>query len=142
MIKIYSIRGQVESVRIFRLGVLSARCLFTGGSVNESGIVPAIYSTNNPITQAVIESSKLFKDGVVQLQESIEEESDLQVPDSESEGDDTSKSGMDFPEVTNSQAAKAILMAEPYNVPLVELQNKEATKAKAAELGVTFSNWN
>lgn len=142
MIKTYAIRGQVESVKVFRLGALSARCLFTGGSVNESGIVPAIYSTNNPITQAVIESSKLFKEGIVQLQECIEEESDLLVTDSETEDEDTSKAGMDFPEVTNSQAAKAILMAEPYNVPLVELGNKEAVKAKASELGVTFSNWN
>ena len=37
--------------------------------------------------------------------------------------------------------ARSILMGEPYKVPLSELQNKVAVRAKADELGVSFPNW-
>ena len=44
-------------------------------------------------------------------------------------------------EVTNMQQARALLMAEPYNCPLSQLQNKGAVKAAAQEKGVSFPNW-
>lgn len=46
-----------------------------------------------------------------------------------------------FSDVKNSQQAKAILIGEPYNVPLADLGNKQAILDKAAELNVVFSNW-
>ena len=54
----------------------------------------------------------------------------------ESSGEDNK-----FSDVKNSQQAKAILMGEPYNVPLADLGNKQAILNKAAELNVVFSNW-
>lgn len=149
MIKVYEIKGVVECSRVFRLGKLCARCDFSGGAVNETGIVPAVYSTNNPVTQAVIENSEHFKQGRIVVQSVITEPSDemedrlankqaLKTPKSEL---DKGK-GYDFPDVKNSQMAKDILMAEPYNVSLAELANKTAIQAKAAELNITFSNWN
>ena len=44
-------------------------------------------------------------------------------------------------EVTNMQQARAVLMAEPYNCPLAQLQNKSAIKAMAQEKGISFPNW-
>ena len=46
-----------------------------------------------------------------------------------------------FVNVTNMQQARSMLMAEPYNVSLSELQNKQAVRGKAEELGVSFPNW-
>ena len=76
MIKIYEIKGVVECSRVFRIGALTVRCNFSGGAVNESGMVPAIYSTKNPITQVMIENSDSFKSGRIRLQSVIQEESD------------------------------------------------------------------
>ena len=44
-------------------------------------------------------------------------------------------------EVTNMQQARAVLMAEPYNCQLAQLQNKSAIKAVAQEKGISFPNW-
>lgn len=149
MIKVYEIKGVVECSRVFRLGKLCARCDFSGGAVNESGIVPAVYSTNNPVTQAVIENSEPFKQGRIAIQSVIIEPSDEMENQHSNEKKMESEKGKldegkgaDFPEVKNSQMAKDILMTEPYNVSLAELTNKTAIQAKAAELNITFSNWN
>lgn len=150
MIKVYEIKGVVECSRVFKIGNLCVRCNFSGGSVNETGIVPAVYSTNNPVTQAVIENSEPFKKGRISIQSVIIESSDEadihHSDEKEAEGKqasgDAGDTGTDFPEVKNSQMAKDILMAEPYNVSLAELPNKAAIQAKAAELNIVFSNWN
>lgn len=144
MIKIYEIKGVVECSRVFRIGALSVRCDFSGGAVNESGMVPAIHSTNNPITQAVIENSDCFKSGRIRLQSVIQEESDKEEKQEDVKPkDDEPKDGAnDFPEVKNSQMAKDVLMSEPYNVSLAELGNKAAILQKADELNINFPNWN
>lgn len=139
MIKIYEIKGVVECSRVFRIGALTVRCNFSGGAVNESGMVPAIYSTKNPITQVMIENSDSFKSGRIRLQSVIQEESDKE----EKQEDGKPKDGAnDFPEVKNSQMAKDVLMSDPYNVSLAELGNKAAILQKADELNINFPNWN
>ena len=148
MIKIYEIKGVVECSRVFRIGALTVRCNFSGGAVNESGMVPAIHSTNNPITQAVIENSDCFKSGRIRLQSVIQEESDKEEKQEESDKEEKQEDGKpkdganDFPEVKNSQMAKDVLMSEPYNVSLAELGNKAAILQKADELNINFPNWN
>ena len=139
MIKIYEIKGVVECSRVFRIGALTVRCNFSGGAVNESGMVPAIYSTKNPITQVMIENSDSFKSGRIRLQSVIQEKSDKE----EKQEDGKPKYGAnDFPEVKNSQMAKYVLMSDPYNVSLAELGNKAAILQKADELNINFPNWN
>jgi hypothetical protein len=44
-------------------------------------------------------------------------------------------------DVTNMQQARSYLMAEPYNCPLSQLQNKGAVKVAAQANGVSFPNW-
>jgi hypothetical protein len=46
-----------------------------------------------------------------------------------------------FPEVTNMQQARSVLMASPYNCTLAQLQTKNAIKAVAQANGVTFPDW-
>lgn len=155
MIKVYEIRGVVECSRVFRIGKLTVRCDFSGGAVNESGIVPAVYSTNNPMTQAIIENSESFKRGYVNIQTSIKEASDsVNIADKndpkEKEVNETkvtteinmTDGKTDYPDVKNSNMAKEVLMNEPYKIPLSELTNKATIQTKASELNVTFSNWN
>lgn len=135
MNKVYEIVGIVESSRAFKIGNKTFRCMFSGGAVNESGSTPAVFITNDFITQSVIESSKDFAEGIIKLKKVFESDNkNVQVHD-----DVETKS--DFPDVTNSQMAKSILMNEPYNVALAELPNRSAIVNKATELHVTFSNW-
>jgi len=133
----YEIKGAVERSCVFKINRAHIRLNFEGGSISSRGIIPAQYSTDKEIIQNAIESSPLYKSGVISKGDvyETEEESDEEVT-----ATDTA-SGCDYPEVINMQKAKEILMAEPYNVSLADLQNKEAVIAKAAKLGITFSNW-
>lgn len=169
MIKTYSIYGIVSAQKIFRKANIVKRCEFSGGAVNESSVIPAIYTTNDEITQVLIEVSKEYKDGYIRTESSIEEEKDVKArleakkkaeaeaakKEAEAEttsgdqegdgsagsGDDSGDEGVkDYPDVTNTNMAKEILISSHGATP-AELQNKTAILAKAAELGVTFSNW-
>ena len=46
-----------------------------------------------------------------------------------------------YADVSNMQQARAVLMGEPYMVPLSELQTKAAVRNKADEGGVSFPGW-
>lgn len=135
----YEIRGQIERSCYFRVGKALLRVDFTGGSINSAGMTPANYVTDNPLYQKAIEESEQFRNGeiVIGATEKIEDKvADTNVVASEENG----KKEV-IVSVTNVQQARGILMGEPYKVPLSELQNKVAVRAKADELGVSFPNW-
>ena len=46
-----------------------------------------------------------------------------------------------YPDVTNIQQARSVLMNAPYNCTLAQLQNKNAIKAVAHDMGVAFPAW-
>ncbi|MBQ3539074.1 MAG: hypothetical protein IJA46_04515 [Bacteroidaceae bacterium] len=136
----YEIRGQIERNCFFRIGSALVRMEFTGGAVNSAGIVPAQYITDNPLYQRAIENSADFRNGVIKRGSVVNidkadenEPTDASVVMSEDENT--------YHDVTNTQQARAILMAEPYKCPLSELQNKVSVRAKAQELGVKFPDW-
>ncbi|MBQ5705863.1 MAG: hypothetical protein IIV73_04560 [Bacteroidaceae bacterium] len=135
----YEIRGQIERSCYFRVGKALLRVDFTGGSINSAGMTPANYVTDNPLYQKAIEESEQFRNGeiVIGATEKIEEKV--------AEGDAASAEANSKKEVivsvTNVQQARSILMGEPYKIPLSELQNKVAIRAKADELGISFPNW-
>lgn len=132
----YEIHGQIERNSYFRIGKALVRIEFTGGSINSTGILPAQYTTENPLFQRAIENSDAFrcgeiKRGRVEVLESENEES-AGVEEKEAEV---------FTSVTNMQQARSLLMAAPYNCALSELQNKNAIKAVAEQKGISFPNW-
>lgn len=135
----YEIRGQIERSCYFRVGKALLRVDFTGGSINSAGMTPANYVTDNPLYQKAIEESEQFRNGeiVIGATEKIEEKV--------AEGDAASAEANTKKEVivsvTNVQQARSILMGEPYKIPLSELQNKVAVRAKGDELGISFPNW-
>ena len=132
----YEIHGQIERNSYFRIGKALVRIEFTGGSINSTGILPAQYTTENPLFQRAIENSDAFrcgeiKRGRVEVLESENEES----AGVEEKGAEV------FTSVTNMQQARSLLMAAPYTCALSELQNKNAIKAVAEQKGISFPNW-
>lgn len=130
----YEIIGQVERNCFFRVGKAMLRVEFTGGAVNSSGIYPALYVTDNPLYQSVIEASDDFKRGVIRRGNVEEIAQETEVKDEE--GEDNV-----YPEVTTLQQARQLLIAEPYCCPMASLQNKVAVKEAAKEKNVKFPNW-
>lgn len=135
----YEIRGQIERSCYFRVGKALLRVDFTGGSINSAGMTPANYVTDNPLYQKAIEESEQFRNGeiVIGATEKIEEK----VSEANAASAEANSKKEVIVGVTNVQQARSILMGEPYKIPLSELQNKVAIRAKADELGISFPNW-
>ena len=127
----YEIHGQVERSSFFRVGKALIRVEFTGGMINSTGSYPAQYSTDNPLYQQAIEASEAFRKG--EIKRGKVENSVVAA--------EQAKELTPYAEVTNLQQARSVLIAEPYNCSLSELQNKAAVKAVADEMGVSFPNW-
>lgn len=138
----YEIHGQIERNSYFRIGKALVRIEFTGGSINSTGVYPAYYVTENALFQQAIENSDAFRNGEIKRGrvELIKEPCDIAGKD---EGDTYPvENALDtFSEVSNMQQARSVLMSEPYNCTLAQLQNKNMIKAVALEKGVTFPNW-
>ena len=134
----YEIRGQIERSCYFRVGKALLRVDFTGGSINSAGMTPANYVTDNPLYQKAIEESEQFRNGeiVIGATEKIEEK----VAEANAASAEANSKKEVIVSVTNVQQARSILMGEPYKIPLSELQNKVAIRAKADELGISFPN--
>ena len=136
----YEIRGQIERNCFFRIGSAMVRVEFSGGAVNSAGIVPAQYSTDNPLYQSAIENSADFRNGVIKRGAEQIIEDDIQEQDKETAVEENVDVNS-FPSGANTHQARAVLMAAPFKCQLSELQNKHSVRAKADELGVKFPNW-
>ena len=134
----YEIHGQIERNSYFRIGKALVRIDFTGGAINSTGIYPAQYTTDNPLFQRAIECSDAFRCGEIKRGrvEVIEDKNKAVETATEPETQCDVAT-----EVTNMQQARAFLMAEPYNCPLSQLQNKNAIKSVAKANSVSFPNW-
>lgn len=134
----YEIHGQIERNCYFRIGKALVRIEFAGGAINSTGIYPAQYTTDNPLFQRAIECSDAFRCGEIKRGrvEVIEDKSNAAETPAEPEVQCDVAT-----EVTNMQQARAYLMAEPYNCPLSQLQNKNAVKSVAKANSVSFPNW-
>lgn len=134
----YEIHGQIERNSYFRIGKALVRIDFTGGAINSTGVYPAQYTTDNPLFQRAIENSDAYrcgeiKRGRVEVIEGNDVSQDSKV--------ETATECNVVSEVTNMQQARAFLMAEPYNCPLSQLQNKNSIKSVAKANSVSFPNW-
>lgn len=133
----YEIHGQIERNCYFRIGKALVRIEFSGGSINSTGVYPAHYVTDNALFQKAIENSEIFRNGEIKRGrvEIIKEEGDEALPAT------NENNVQNYPEVTNMQQARTVLMNAPYNCTLAQLQNKSAIKAVANEVGVAFPAW-
>lgn len=60
--KTYGVRGLIEWKMALRVDSRTCvRVNFTGGSMGSNGVVPAKYTTDNPVVQHLIENSVHFR---------------------------------------------------------------------------------
>lgn len=62
----------MEWVALIECGKATVKVHFSGGSLTGYGVTPAEFTTQNPMTQAIIENSKEFKSGKIFLLRAIE----------------------------------------------------------------------
>lgn len=122
------------------------RINFQDGIINAQGVVPASFTTSDPVVQTAIENHEMYLKGRIKLVKKykigeVETEISSQPSKSESPAPETPQDGSTaYEDVKNAQTAKEVLIRE-FNVPIIELQDKESIKSKAKELGVSFPNW-
>lgn len=152
-LKKYIVRGQISASMVVRFGEAKERINFDGGSLTELGVRSAEYYTDDPLKQHIIENSDQFKKGIIELYNTVElgddgsDEVETTIPAasvSEAEEkmvvDPNTGQQLSYPEVTNFQSAKSVLMSK-FNVELKDLQDKAAVQSVASGLGISFPNW-
>lgn len=65
--KTYGVSGLMDWTTQIKAGKGSVSVHFTGGALTAYGVTPAKYSTSDPFFQSVIENSKQFKSGRIEL---------------------------------------------------------------------------
>lgn len=70
--KTYGVSGYMEWVALIECGKATVKVHFSGGCLTGYGVTPAEFTTQNPMTQAIIENSKEFKSGKIFLLREIE----------------------------------------------------------------------
>lgn len=144
--KKYGIYGKVEMSVLIPVNKAKLRINFQDGIINAQGVVPASFTTSDPVVQTAIENHEMYLKGRIKLVKKykigeVETESSSQTSKSESPAPETPQDGSTvYEDVKNAQTAKEVLIRE-FNVPIIELQDKESIKSKAKELGVLFPNW-
>lgn len=144
--KKYGIYGKVEMSVLIPVNKAKLRINFQDGIINAQGVVPASFTTSDPVVQTAIENHEMYLKGRIKLVKKykigeVETESSSQTSKSEGPAPETPQDGSTvYEDVKNAQTAKEVLIRE-FNVPIVELQDKESIKSKAKELGVSFPNW-
>lgn len=144
--KKYGIYGKVEMSVLIPVNKAKLRINFQDGIINAQGVVPASFTTSDPVVQTAIENYEMYLKGRIKLVKKykigeVETETSSQPSKSESPAPETPQDGSAvYQDVKNAQTAKEVLIRE-FNVPIIELQDKESIKSKAKELGVSFPNW-
>ena len=70
--KTYGVQGYMEWQSLIRCGKATVTVHFSGGSLTGYGVTPAEFTTENPMTQAIIENSDYFKKGKIFLMREVE----------------------------------------------------------------------
>lgn len=145
--KKYGIYGKVEMSVLIPVNKAKLRINFQDGIINAQGVVPASFTTSDPVVQTAIENHEMYLKGRIKLVKKykigeVETETSSQPSKSESPAPETPQDGSEtvYQDVKNAQTAKEVLIRE-FNVPIIELQDKESIKSKAKGLGVSFPNW-
>ena len=144
--KKYGIYGKVEMSVLIPVNKAKLRINFQDGIINAQGVVPASFTTSDPVVQTAIENHEMYLKGRIKLVKKykigeVETETSSQPSKSESPAQETPQDGSTvYEDVKNAQTAKEVLIRE-FNVPIIELQDKESIKSKAKELGVSYPNW-
>lgn len=128
-LKKYCINGFIERYVTARLGKGTISFHFEGGAMDASAVLPATYTTKNPVEQAILENHPDFKNGTIKLKE-------VQVIE---ESKKVEEKKVSVESVTTFTEAKKYLLENGATVE--ELQNKAAVYEWAAAHDIVFPNW-
>lgn len=67
MEKTYIAKGLLEFQMVIPIGRAKIRICFSGGSMGSNGVLPARYTTDNPVIQKIIEDSEHMKKGRIAI---------------------------------------------------------------------------
>lgn len=70
--KTYGVSGFMEWKALLKCGKATVSVHFSGGSLTGYGVTPAMFTTENPLKQALIENSREFKSGKIFLLREVE----------------------------------------------------------------------
>ena len=70
--KTYGVHGYMEWQALIRCGKATVTVHFSGGSLTGYGVTPAEFTTESPMTQAIIENSDYFKKSKIFLMREVE----------------------------------------------------------------------
>ena len=81
MEKTYIAKGLLEFQMVIPVGGAKIRICFSGGSMGSNGVLPARYTTDNPVIQKIIDNSEQMHTGRIACltPEKEEEEEDKKV---------------------------------------------------------------
>lgn len=78
MITTYGVFGKVEYVLSLIIGCSAVTVDFDGGSISSRGVIPASYTTNNPLIQRALEATPEYKHGIIRKIRSLPEACDVE----------------------------------------------------------------
>ncbi len=149
-LKKYGTFGLMEWKAVIKAGRATLHIHFTGGHDNEYGIIPATYSTEDPIIQHIIEHSNFFADGKIRLVDEVDmgespEEKEMrerkerqEKSNSKPTEENTTKEGeLTEVEVTCIDDAKNYLK-ENFNEKPSSMRSKEAIESLAKGHNIVF----
>lgn len=147
--KTYGVYNVVEWVAKLHYRKVSMNIPFSGGSITTQGVVPATFTTANPVTQLVIEGCPQFKSGQIQLiaaydtgermnveSGAAKSEPTPAVQEAKSE-EPTSCVNQDLECVSFATKAEAAsYIRDRFGIPMTKLRNVESIVAVGHECGL------
>ena len=98
----YAVYNMIEWISVLRLGKAKMKIPFVGGSITPQGVIPATFTTENPIAQMAIERSAEFRRGKIRILKSKTLGGDVEI-----ESNPEPKKEEKAPEETEPQTAFA-----------------------------------
>ena len=145
-IKTYGAKGLMEWVCRIPVGKAHLNVEFSGGALTAYGNTPALFKTDNPVKQSIIENSSYFKDGKITIIRSVTTGSDDQLMSpkkgvnkvkSNSNKDSSTKKKNNVIEVDSIADAKDYLV-EKFEISSDLLRTKSAILEVGKQNGITF----
>lgn len=140
--KTYGAAGYMDWVAQIPAGAAMVKVHFSGGALTQYGVTPAEYVTDNLFIQNVIEKSQYFKDGRIQLLNTIQisqkrQESGVKSQERAVEKRDSNEVATTEVTVSCLQDAQEYLQ-EHFGVPTYKVRSKVSAQAIAGEHGIEF----
>ena len=134
----YAVYNMIEWISVLRLGKAKMKIPFVGGSITPQGVIPATFTTENPIAQMAIERSAEFRRGKIRILKSktlggdVEIESNAE-PKKEEKAPEETEPQTAFAADVEIEETEAVASTEASTEASIEPQAAFATDGEAEE---------